>query len=86
MNDLQTLTTFLGWCSVINMGLLLFSTALLMLMKNFVAGLHSKLLGVDRSELPAMYFQYLGNYKVFIIVFNIVPYVALKMMAQKPLL
>jgi hypothetical protein len=86
MSDLQTLTTFLGWCSVINMGLLLFSTAALMLMKNFVARMHSKLLGVDRSELPAMYFQYLGNYKVIIIVFNIVPYVALKLMAQKSLL
>jgi hypothetical protein len=56
MNDLQTLTTFPGWCSVINMGLLLFSTAALMLMKNFVARMHSKLLGVDRPEFPAMYF------------------------------
>ncbi len=81
MNDLQTLTTFLGWCSVINVVLLLVATAALVLMKDWIAGIHSKMLGIDRSELPPMYFQYLGNYKALILILNIVPYVTLRMMA-----
>ena len=80
MSDAQTLTTFLGWCSGINTGLLCVAVAALVLMKDRVANIHSRMLGVDRSELPAMYFQYLGNYKIFILIFNLVPYAVLKLM------
>ena len=74
MNDTQTLTTFLGWCSVINLGLLCVAAAALMLMKDWMTGIHSRMLGIDRSELPAMYFQYLANYKRLVLVLNVVPY------------
>jgi len=38
------------------------------------------LFGVNPAELPIIYLQYLGNYKVAIIILNIVPYIALKVM------
>ena len=78
---IDTLTTFLGWCSVINIGVLLFSTLMMIVVRDFAIKLHSSLFGVNPEELPITYLQYLGNYKIAIIILNIVPYIALKLMA-----
>ena len=78
---IDTLTTFLGWCSIINIGVLLFSTLMMIVVRDFAIKLHSSLFGVNAEELPLIYLQYLGNFKVAIIILNIVPYIALKVMA-----
>ena len=62
------------------MVLLGFSTLMLALTKDWVAGLHSRMFGIERAELPTLYFQYLSYYKVFVIVFNFVPWMALELM------
>lgn len=80
MISLHELTTFLGWCTAINIGILLFSTLITTLTKSFAASLHSKLFHLDPASLPKMYFDYLGNYKILIMVFNLVPYLALRIM------
>lgn len=81
MIAIDTLTTFLGWCSVINIGVLVLSTIILMIMREPIVGIHSRLFGLNPAELPATYFQYLGNYKIAIFIFNLVPYIALKVMS-----
>ena len=78
MTDINTLTEFLGWCSVINISVLFLSTIALAVARKPVSGIHSKIFGVSESDLPLTYMQYLGNYKIAIIVLNIVPYIALK--------
>ena len=81
MSDIATITTFLGWCTVINMGLLLYSALMTTIFREPVKRLHSKLLGIDPDSLDAIYFNFLGNYKLAIFIFNLVPYCALKIMA-----
>jgi hypothetical protein len=81
MTDMNTLTTFLGWCSIINISVLFLSTVALGLVRKPVARMHSKIFGVSESDLPSAYMQYLGNYKIVIIVFNLVPYIALKIIS-----
>ena len=78
---METWATFLGWCTVINIGVLLFSTVAIMIFKDPVVRLHSKLFGLNADDLPMMYFNYLGNYKIAIYMLNLVPYIALKVMA-----
>lgn len=80
MIAIDTLATFLGWCSVINIGVLVLSTIILIIMREPVASIHSRLFGINQAELPAAYFQYLGNYKIAIFIFNLAPYIALKVM------
>jgi len=80
MMTLDALTTFFGWCAIINITVLLISTILLMLFKQPIMRLHSKFFGVSADELPTMYFNYLGNYKIATYVISIVPYIALKVM------
>jgi len=78
---LQTLTELLGWTSVINIAILLFSTLSLIIMRGAITGIHSKLFGLDEKDLGRAYFQYLAQYKIAIIVLNIAPYLALRVMA-----
>ena len=81
MIDLQAMTTFLGWCAVLNTGLLLFTAIWLMVFRDLTKDIHSALLGVDEDILDAIYIQFMGNMKIAVIVFNVVPYLALKIMA-----
>jgi hypothetical protein len=36
---------------------------------------------LDPQEVPKMYFDYLGRYKLLLLVSNIVPYLALRIIA-----
>ena len=64
--SIEQLTAFLGWCTLINIGLLLYSTLILALVKDFAINMHSKI------------FDLLGRLKLLVIVFNLVPYLALR--------
>lgn len=75
------LTEFFGWCSLINIGILAFTTLAIVLFNSFIISVHSKMLNIDSSDLPKLYFKYLANYKIGILIFNLVPYIVLKVMA-----
>ena len=77
---LTEFTTFLGWCAVINYGLMIVSALAIMIWREPIARLHSKLFALDEADMPKLYFDYLGKFKILVIVFNIVPWVALKVM------
>ncbi|MEM9283924.1 MAG: DUF6868 family protein [Verrucomicrobiota bacterium] len=79
--NVETLTTFFGWCTLINIGLMFFSTIALASMRDWAKAVHSKWFGVPEVELDGLYFRYLAYFKIAVIVFNITPYLALKIMA-----
>ena len=81
MDDLNSITTFLGWCTLINIGMLTYSTVMLMVFREPVKRIHSKLFGISQESLDTLYFNFLGNYKLAIFIFNLVPYCALRIMA-----
>lgn len=80
MESASTLTAFLGWCTIINIGLLSFSTFILVVFNASVKKLHSRIIKIEPNELNGLYFNFLGNYKIAVIVLNLVPYCALKIM------
>jgi len=79
--DINQITTFLGYCTVLNMSILVFAAIFLFIFKDFAINTHSKLTGVSASKLPALYFSYMANYKIAMLIFNLVPYIALSLMA-----
>lgn len=81
MNNIETLTSFFGWCSVINVIVLLVASLALMMMRDTIAGIHSRMLGVTKDEMARAYVQYMSNYKIAIIMLNIAPYFALRLMS-----
>lgn len=75
---IETLTSVFGWMTIINCGLLTIFTIAMIGCKEFVSNLHEKMLGVPQGDLKKSYFQFLANYKLVITIFNLVPYIALK--------
>ena len=80
MTSIETIREFLGWCTVINIGLLMLSSIVIIAARGAAARIHQKMFDLDVKYLSQAYFQFLAQYKIAIIVFNIVPYFALKVM------
>ncbi len=75
--DIQTLTTFFLWCSIINGGILVLWTLSFMFAPDLVYRLQSKWFPLSRETFSAIFYSLIGLYKVFFLVFNLVPYLAL---------
>ena len=80
MISIDTLTELLGWCSIINIGILLFAMLMTTLLRESISAIHGKLFGLDNADIARAYFQYLAQYKIAILIFNLVPYFTLKIM------
>ena len=80
MITIEALRTFFGWCSVINVGVLMISLISVILLRGPVSRIHAKMFGVDEKELSLVYFKFIAQYKMAILIFNIVPYLALLLM------
>ncbi len=78
--SIAELANFLGWCTLINFGILACAAASLLMIGKSVAKIHHRLFAIPPTDLPKAYFNYLANYKLLIIVFNLVPYLALRIM------
>jgi len=83
MNSIDTLTTFLGWCTAINIGIiLLFLVAMSVIKKDgFFISVTVKIFGNTREDALATMFRVFQQYRLLFAMFNLVPYVALKIMA-----
>ena len=75
--DLQTLTTFFMWCTIINGGLLILWAAFLMAAPDLVYRTQSMWFPISRETFNVVIYSFLGLFKIFFLVFNVVPYLAL---------
>lgn len=69
--------SFFQWMTIINISILVISFVLFTAFKKTVYGYHSRLFGIDESQVAVISYQYFGIYRLLVIVFNIVPYVTL---------
>lgn len=81
MNSLETFRALLGWCTVINIGLLMIAAVFVVSMRGAMSRIHAKMFGLSEVDLSRAYFQYLAQYKIAIFVFNLVPYIAFAIIA-----
>jgi hypothetical protein len=75
--EIQTVTRFFMWCTIINGAMLVFSSIMLLLAQDFVYSMHSKWFHIPRETFNVAIYSFLGFFKIVFIVFNVVPYVAL---------
>ncbi len=80
--SIETLATFFGWCTVINIGLLLLVVVLTAIVnkEGFPFDLISRIFGITKEEVRATHFRVFQQYRLAIIIFNFVPYLAIKIM------
>ncbi|WP_408954784.1 DUF6868 family protein [Natroniella sp. ANB-PHB2] len=75
--DLELLRTFFMWCTILNVGLLTLSFPFLILGTDFVYKIHSKWFSMPRETFNMVIYSLIGIYKIFIFIFNLVPWITL---------
>ncbi|MBU0715501.1 MAG: hypothetical protein KJ964_09120 [Verrucomicrobia bacterium] len=75
--DIQTLTTFFMWCTIMNGALLVLWTIMLILAPDLIYRTHHKLFPIPRETFDIVIYAFLGLFKIVFLVFNVAPYVAL---------
>jgi hypothetical protein len=78
---IETVREFLLWCMVINVGLLLFSFLFMALAHGFVYRIHGRLFHLSEEAFSTTIYRAMAIYKILIICFNVVPWLALVIMA-----
>jgi len=81
--DIRALTAFFKWCSIINITLLIVSALAFMAAPDFFYGIHDTLFHLPREGFETILYCFLGGYKILILVFNLVPYIALRIVMKK---
>ena len=74
---LETLRRFFMWCSVFNYGMLLLWASLSIYWRQGFYRLCSRLYGISLEQFDMLNFGGMSVYKILIILFNLVPWVAL---------
>jgi hypothetical protein len=75
--DIQALTRFFMWCTIVNGALLLFWAAMCLLASDLVYRTQHKWFPIPRETFNVVMYSFLGMFKIVFLVFNVVPYVAL---------
>jgi len=75
--DIQALTTFFMWCTIINGSLLALWTIMWLLFPDLVYRTQNKWFPFPRETFTVIMYSFLGLFKIVFLVFNVVPYVAL---------
>jgi Family of unknown function (DUF6868) len=75
---LEAIRDVLGWCSAINIGLLLFWWLWFMLAHDFMYRFHGKWFKLSVERFDEINYSLMGFFKIGVILFNIVPYFALR--------
>ena len=75
--NIQTLTAFFMWCTIINGALLIFWTIMCIMAPNMVYRTQSKWFPLPRETFDVVMYAFLGWFKIIFLVFNAVPFMAL---------
>ena len=75
--DIQTLTTFFMWCTIINGGIFILWSIFLVLTPDFIYSIQNKWFPIPRETYNVIIYSFLGLFKIVFLVFNVAPYVAL---------
>lgn len=75
---IESLTVFLGWCTLVNWVLLVGWVLMITLARSWVFSLHTALFDITQSQFNAMHYGGIGFYKLMTFMFNLTPYLVLR--------
>jgi hypothetical protein len=74
--DITIVRAFFMWCTIINVALMILTFLISAFAGDWAYKMHSKLYPISRETFNVAIYCFLGLYKIFIIMFNLIPYVA----------
>ena len=83
MNSIESLATFFGWCTVINLGIMLLFVLIMRVLDKdgFFFETSAKIFGISKEEVRTTHFRVFQQWRLALAVLNLVPYFALKAMS-----
>jgi hypothetical protein len=81
MDSIETWTRFFGWCTVLNLGIYVISAVVLITARPLVVRKNIRWFGVSEDVVLRVSLQWLAAYKLGILLFAFVPWLALTLMA-----
>ncbi|MFT4561838.1 MAG: hypothetical protein ACI9BW_001580 [Gammaproteobacteria bacterium] len=79
--SIETLGAILAWSAVLNMGILLWWAVLLIVAHDWLFRFHGRWFKLSLEKFDCIQYAGLGFYKLAILMFNIVPYLAIRIIA-----
>lgn len=76
--NVDSLIAFLGWCTLINLGLLIWWSLFVVFAHDWTYRTHSKWFKISVDQFDSMHYSLMGVFKMGVIIFNLVPYLALR--------
>ncbi len=74
---IETLRAVLGWCSIINMALILWWFLAIVIAHDWVYRMHTRWFKLSVERFNEIHYAGIAFFKIVVFVFNIVPYFAL---------
>lgn len=75
--DITTVRTFFLWCMILNGSLLILSFLITAFAGDWVYGIHRRWYPIPREAFTIVMCCFIGLFKIGVILFNVVPYLAL---------
>jgi hypothetical protein len=75
--NIETLRAFFMWCTIIDGAILVLWTAVLASAPGWVYRMHGRWFPMSREAFNIVMYAFLGAFKLLILAFNVVPFVAL---------
>ena len=80
---LDTLGKILLRCWIISFALLLFSFVIFMLTGEIIDDIHGKMFGLSSHELDLIIYCSMGLFKLFVFIFYLIPWLAIRLVLRK---
>ena len=81
--DIKQLKKIFMWCTIINGILLGFSIIGCILIPDLIYSVQGKLFPISHENFNLVFYSFLGLFKIFWLVFNVTPYIALLIIGKK---
>ncbi len=78
MMSIELLIKLLGWTTVLNLALLIWWGLFIIFAHDWVYRLHTKWFSLSKEQFDTVHYAGIAYYKLSIILFNIAPYLALR--------
>jgi len=81
MNSMHEWAQFLGWCTVLHVGTYIVSVVTMLVMRSAMLRRNTSWFGLSADEFVRLGWSWLAAYKLGILLFAMIPWLALKLMA-----
>ena len=79
--NVEIVTAALGWCTLINFVLLAWWLLFVVFAHDWTYRLHTRWFRLSEEKFDSIHYSLMGSFKLIVVVFNLVPYLALRIVA-----